>query len=160
MARIGIPDSRPPAQAPARLDPARFAREGSRLTGSVSAVQLSRVSEMLFDGSGAVDYRVEGMLSGKEKPQLHVGLAIDIVVACQRCMERLPIRVDVERKLLLSPGLDELASMEGEEDDVDAIPLVPVLDVLDLIDQEVMLALPIAPRHAGGECEARAADDT
>src|SRR5262249_62005441 len=98
MARIGIPDSRPRAQPPARLDPARFAREGSLLTGSVSAVRLSRVSEMLFDGSGAVNYRIEGMLLGKDKPQLHVGLAIDIVVACQRCMEGLAIRGGVERQ--------------------------------------------------------------
>jgi uncharacterized protein len=137
------------------IDPARFAQAGSCLTGSVAPAQLPRVAQVLFDESGTVGYRIEGALTFKGEPELRVDLAIDLVLPCQRCLERLPIQLTVARTLVLSRGLDELAAVEDEEDDIDAIPLVSTLDVLDLIDQEVMLSLPIAPRHPDGECDAR-----
>jgi uncharacterized protein len=140
---------------PAMIEPARFARDGSCLTGSATPAQLPRVADVLFDESGTVGYRIEGALTFKGEPELRLGLAIDVVLPCQRCLERLPIQLNVARTLVLSRGLDELAAVEDEEDDIDAIPLVSALDVLDLIDQEVMLSLPIAPRHPDGECEAR-----
>ena len=140
------------------IDPARFGREGLRLTGSVAPAQLSRVAQVLFDGGGTVGYRMQGMLSPRGEPALRVELDIDLAVACQRCTERLPIQLNVARTLIFRRELDELAAVADEEDDVDAIPLVPTLDELDLIDQEVMLSLPIAPRHADGECQARTGD--
>src|SRR5438067_11198036 len=83
--------------AGSRIDPARFARDGSRLTGTVSPAQLARAAEKLFDTGGAVDYRVEGLLSPQGEPALRVNLAIDIGVACQRCMERMGVALEVER---------------------------------------------------------------
>jgi uncharacterized protein len=137
------------------IDPARFARDGGQLRGSVSPACLPRLARELFDEQGAVDYAVKGLLTHKDEPALRVELAVDLGVACQRCMERLPLKLDVARTLVLSRHLGELDSVADEDDDVDAIPLVPALDVMDLIDQEVMLLLPIAPRHADGACEAR-----
>ncbi len=137
------------------IDPARFARDGGHLTGSVSPACLPRLAQELFDEQGVVDYVVKGLLTHKDEPALRVELTVDLGVACQRCMERLRLKLDVARTLVLSRDLGELDSVADEDDDVDAIPLVPALDVMDLIDQEVMLSLPIAPRHADGACEAR-----
>jgi uncharacterized protein len=109
----------------------------------------------LFDDSGAVDYRIEGSITSQGEPALRVELAADIAVRCQRCMERLPIRLDVGHTVVLSREVEELDPVSEEDEDVDSIPLVATVDLLDLIDQEVMLALPLAPRHADGECEAR-----
>ena len=155
MAGPSIPHTSAQPFAGNTINPAHFARDGSCLTGSVSPAQLARVAEVLFDESGTVGYRIEGALTFKGEPELRVGLDIDLVLPCQRCLERMPIQLKVSRTLVLSRGLDELAAVEDEEDDIDAIPLVSALDVLDLIDQEVMLSLPIAPRHPDGECEAR-----
>ena len=137
------------------IDPARFARDGGHLRGSVSPARLPRLAGELFDEQGVVDYAVKGLLTHKDEPALRVELTVDLGLACQRCMERLPLKLDVARTLVLSRHLGELDSVADEDDDVDAIPLVPALDVMDLIDQEVMLSLPIAPRHADGACEAR-----
>jgi DUF177 domain-containing protein len=140
---------------PPAIDPIRFARDRSRLTGVVAPAQLPRVARELFDESGAVDYRVEGSLTPKGEPALRVDLAVEIAVPCQRCMERLPIRLDIGHTVVLSREVEELEPVSEEDEDVDSIPLVATVDLLDLIDQEVMLSLPLAPRHADGECEAR-----
>jgi uncharacterized protein len=155
MAGPSIPRTSAQPFAGNTINPAHFARDQSCLTGSVSPAQLARVAEVVFDESGTVGYRLQGALTFKGEPELRVGLDIDLVLPCQRCMERMPIQLKVARTLVLSRGLDELAAVEDEEDDIDAIPLVSALDVFDLIDQEVMLSLPIAPRHPDGECEAR-----
>lgn len=144
---------------PAVIEPGRFARDGSCLTGTATPTQLPRVAGLLFDESGTVGYRIEGAQTFKGEPELRVALAVDLALPCQRCLERLPIQLNVARTLVFSRGLDELAAVEDEEDDIDAIPLVSALDVLDLIDQEVMLSLPLAPRHPDGECEARHESD-
>ena len=140
---------------PPAIDPTSFARDGSRLTGVVAPAQLPRVAQELFDDSGAVDYRIEGSVTPKGEPALRVELAVDIAVRCQRCMERLPIRLDVGHTVVLSREVEELEPVSEEPEDVDSIPLVASVDLLDLIDQEVMLSLPLAPRHADGECEGR-----
>lgn len=150
IARSSALHAKPPA-----IDPTRFARDGARLTGVLSPAQLPRMALALFDDSGAIDYQVEGFITAKGEPALRVQLAIDIAVPCQRCMERLPIKLDVAHTLILSREIEELDTVDAEEDEVDSIPLVATLDLLDLIDQEVMLSLPLAPRHGEAECEAR-----
>ena len=43
-----------------------------------------------------------------------------------------------------------------EEDEIDRIPADAHLDVLALIEDEVLLGLPLSPRHEFGVCEAAA----
>ena len=135
------------------IDPARFARDASRLTGVMAPAQLPRVAQELFDETGAIEYRIEGSVTLKGEPALRVELAIELALACQRCMERLPVKLEVGRTLVLSREVQELESMADEDDDVDSIPLVASLDLVDLIDQEVMLSVPVSPRHDDGACE-------
>jgi uncharacterized protein len=120
---------------------------------------LPRLAEQLFDQEGTVDYSLDGMISAKGDPALRVGLTIEVAVACNRCMERLPLKLDAIRTLIFSRGLSEFDALDDEDDEVDQVPLVARLDVLDLIDQEVMLSLPIAPRHAEAVCAVRIDDE-
>jgi DUF177 domain-containing protein len=155
-----VSSSSPASHAkPPAIDPTRFARDGARFTGALSPAQLPRIAQELFDDSGAVGYQVEGFITPKGEPALRLELTIEIAVPCQRCMDRLPIRLEVARTLILSRDVEELESVAEEEDDVDSIPLVATLDLLGLIDEEVMLSLPLAPRHADDECQARGASE-
>jgi DUF177 domain-containing protein len=139
---------------PPSIDPTRFARDASSLTGVLAPAQLPRVAMELFDQTGAIEYRIRGSMTLKDEPALRVELGIELALPCQRCMERLPVKLEVGRTLVLSREVEELESMADEADDVDSVPLVASLDLLDLIDQEVMLSLPISPRHDDGACEA------
>jgi len=136
------------------IDPVRFARDAGHLEGTVSATSLPRVAEELFDQQGTVAYSLDGMTTTKGDSALRIELTIELALACNRCMERLPLKSNVARTLVFSQDLSEFDAVDNEDDDVDQVPLVARLDVLDLIDQEVMLTLPIAPRHAEGACAA------
>jgi len=78
---------------------------------------------------------------------LHLQVTGVLPVQCQRCLERLdhPLAVDVLFELL--PGSAELTQEEVEDDSRDYLPVDGDIDVLDLIEDELILAVPVAPCH-------------
>jgi DUF177 domain-containing protein len=148
-------DSIPPA-----IDPARFARDESRLSGILSVARLPRLADVLFDQQGMVNYEVQGYTTANGQPALHLRVGGELALRCQRCLERLPLRIDATRDLVLIAETREVEGADNEDDDTDRIPRVASLDVLDLIEQEVVLSLPMAPRHSEDTCEAQLALQT
>jgi uncharacterized protein len=137
---------------PRVIDAGRFAREHWRASGVVALAQLPRLHDILFDREGAVSYAVEGYMSAEGRPALRISLTAELALRCQRCLERLPLRLDVQRDLVLVPEASELDALEDEDDDTDAIPGVGPLDLHDLLEQEIVLSAPMAPRHPGDAC--------
>ena len=123
----------------------------------LSVARLPRLADLLFDQQGNVNYELEGYTTANGEPALHLSVAGDLAVRCQRCLERLPLHIDVTRDLVLVPEARELDAADDEDDDTDTIPGVSTLDVADLIEQEVVLSLPMAPRHPEATCEAQPA---
>jgi uncharacterized protein len=83
-------------------------------------------------------------------------------LCCQRCLAEVEFDCVIDNRLLLMPlGAPEAEWPEDEleSDDYDAIPASRELSVRVLVEEEVLLALPIVPRHAdclppvGGEIE-------
>lgn len=142
------------------IDPARFAREGAHLEGTLSPDQLPRLVEELFDARGRVGYRLDGAIGPKGEPALHVVLELDVAGICQRCMEQLPLQLTTDRRLFFRADAGEFDPAVEEEDDVDVLPLAASVDVLDLIDQEAVLSLPIAPRHEEAQCAVRTNEES
>ena len=70
-----------------------------------------------------------------------------IPLACQRCLEAIHFQLDVDSLLELIPADAELSQEELEDDTRDFLPVAGELDVAELVEDEVLLALPVAPRH-------------
>lgn len=68
-------------------------------------------------------------------------------LACQRCLEAVPFGLDIESLLELVPEGAEMSQEELEDDSRDFLPVVRDLDVAELVEDEILLALPVAPRH-------------
>ena len=134
------------------IDPARFAREKARVTGVLAVAQLPRLADLLFGREGVVSYAVEGDTSAKGQPVLRIHLTADLAVSCQRCLQRLPLHLDVRRDLVVVAPATELDPLEDEDDDTDAIASVGSLDLNDLLEQEIVLSVPMAPRHPENAC--------
>ena len=145
---------------PPVIDPARFARDQSRLSGMLSLARLPRLADVLFDHQGNVSYELQGYTTANGQPALHLSVGSDLAVRCQRCLERLPLHIEVTRDLVLIAEARDIDPVDDEDDDTDTIPGVAALDVLDLVEQEVVLSLPMAPRHPEETCEAQPAAQT
>jgi uncharacterized protein len=134
------------------IDPARFAREKARVTGVLAVAQLPRLADLLFGREGVVSYAVEGDTSAKGQPVLRIHLTADLAVSCQRCLERLPLHLDLRRDLVLVAAVADLDPLEDEDDGTDAIANAGALDLHDLLEQEIVLSVPMAPRHPEDAC--------
>ena len=78
---------------------------------------------------------------------LHLVVSGLVPLACQRCLEPVPCDLDVDTLLELVPEGADLSQDELEDDTRDFLPVVRELDVAELVEDEILLALPVAPRH-------------
>jgi len=136
------------------IDGIEFARNGKQLSGDLEIGSLERLRESLSSGEGAVEYSIRGGQNPKGRPMLHLSVKGTLSLTCQRCLGPLAFPVDVQSDLLLLQDESEFADIVDEEDDVDAVVAAPRMSVAALVEDELILALPYAPRHAQGACSA------
>jgi uncharacterized protein len=139
------------------IEPARFARFSGRIEGDLDVARLPRVAELLAEGPGSVHYLVTGSVNDRGHSVLHVQLDGSLPLRCQRCLGVLSQPLHAVRDLVLVPGADEFAPLQDEADTEDVIPEVARLELAPLLEEELLLALPLAPRHEGGDCRTEAA---
>lgn len=90
-------------------------------------------------------------------PQLHLIVGGSVVVACQRCLQALVWPVDIDLYLTMVRTDSEAGALA---DPFDTLLVNDGLVPDEVVEDEVLAALPLAPRHAEGQrCEAPAGWD-
>lgn len=130
------------------IDPQRFVREARQLQGSLDLARLPRLHDMLAQVVGSVQYSLQGFAGERGQPRLHLEVSAVLPLICQRCLGAVEEVVDIDTQLELVPEGVELTQEELEDDSLDFLPVAGALDVMALIEDEILLALPVAPRHA------------
>jgi uncharacterized protein len=124
-----------------------FAREGRVLEGTLPVLELERLHDLLVGVAGEVSFRLEGHKGKRGESMLHLEVSGVIPLACQRCLEAIPHELDVDCLLELVPEGTDLSQDELEDDTRDFLPVASELYVAELVEDEILLALPVAPRH-------------
>jgi len=133
------------------IDSLQFARAGRNVSGEFSAADAARLGDILNPSDGAVQYLIEGRLGGG-RPVLNLKVQTTVRLTCQRCLETFALPLSIESELWLARDEAELARWEAEDALVDAVLADERLDVRELVEDEILLSLPVAPRHPEGEC--------
>ena len=137
------------------IDCLEFARSGGVLERSVGLAELPRLAELLTTTAGFLSVRLEGWRDEQGKSWLQLDIAGEPVLRCQRCLGGVNFPLAIRSRLqLIAPG-EDWPDDDLEDDSADAITAEVDLTVLVLVEDEVLLALPIAPRHE--ECESPSA---
>ena len=140
------------------LDCLEFARSGGVLERSIRLDELPRLADVLVTSEGVLSVRLEGWRDDAGKSWLQVDIAGEPVLCCQRCLGGVKFPLAISSRLqLIAPG-EDWPDDDLVDDSADAITAEKALAVLSLIEDEVLLALPIAPRHE--QCEAPSANAT
>ncbi len=134
-----------------RFDAIRLARERNVIEGSVDPNALSRIAEQLT-GPGSVAWRVEGTSDPAGRPALRIGLRGSVTLECQRCLDDFAWPVDVTTEVLLARDDAELAALDADSS-LEVVLAEGPLDPLALVEDELVLALPFAPRHPDEACD-------
>ena len=145
-----------PHQQPV-IDGFEFASAGASKEGDWPLSGFPRLHDMLASDVGQVHYRVDGVRDAHGRPALRVQVQGTLQLRCQRCLEALAHEVRVDETLLLAASLAEIDAEPADAQAADRVVAGKDMPVRDLVEDELILALPYAPRHAA--CAARAPAD-
>ena len=129
------------------FDGLEFARLGRQLEGRVPARRFERLSDQLVDGSGEIGWLLRGEQDRDGNSFLELQLTGSLLLRCQRCLEGVEVSLAVASRLLLVPPGQAWPDEELAEDGFDAVAAAKDMALAAMIEDEVLLALPIAPRH-------------
>lgn len=147
---------------PIFIDNVAFAKKNERLVGSLTLADCPRLAELLQDatknvqsinnGAGLISYTLQGETNSIGQHYLHLTLNASLTTACQRCLQDMPLELMLSFDYLI----DEISDTEVGEgdidgsDDVDLQEASQTMDIITLIEDEIIMAMPIAPIHAEG----------
>lgn len=138
---------------PHSLDVTAFAKAAGELTGRWPLAQLDRLAGSA-DASSAlrseVSWQARGEWrvgrGGEGQVWLHVAATTRLPLECQRCLKPVDTPLDIARDFLFVHGEDAAAQLDADSED-DVLALTRSLDLHELIEDELLLALPLVPRH-------------
>jgi uncharacterized protein len=136
-----------------------LAERGTQEQFRLSADQLPRLKLVLVaDQPGEIELQVGFSAAADGHPLLHITLAGQLGLVCQRCLHRMEWALD------LATQLDLLASEADVETLVDPFDSVVVdeqgLQLLSVVEDEILSALPISAMHKSKqECGPQSLED-
>lgn len=137
--------------APVVIDNLEFAASADTLHGTIAAENLRRVPDLIDVSGNKIAYSLMGRVSAEGKPLLALTISGALHLKCQRCLDQLVYKLDIDTALEI--GGPHAAEADDGLEGRDQIPAQPAMDVLSLVEDEILLSLPISPRHEMGECD-------
>ena len=145
---------RSPRHDPLRLAVAAFAAEGVALEGDWPGPTLERLADLQVPpqdvGQADVHWRVQGerRLKAGSEAELWLTLWVQAPVwlTCQRCLQPMAVGLALDRRLRFVHGESQAQALDAESDD-DVLALPRWLDLRELVEDELLLSLPLVPRH-------------
>jgi uncharacterized protein len=140
---------------PLRLDVAAFAKEGAALTGVWPVDQLPRLQQSQQPPQDAAAESVEWTARGEARSVageatqiwLHLAARTAVWLTCQRCLAPVRVPLEIDTPIRFVRGEAEAEALDAESE-FDVLALVPATDLRQLLEDELLLALPLVPRHA------------
>lgn len=135
---------------PVSIDPVRLAREGVNIEGELALAQCPRLQAIHPQGEALAQVSLRFFKDEAGFYAVTGQVCASVHLRCERCGE--PMCFDLKTVVSLSPIVSEkqAPSLPGNYE-----PLVtggePV-DTAALIEEEILLGLPMVPKHAENEC--------
>ena len=142
---------------PQRLDVRSFARVGATISGLLPLSGLPRLlaeqdasAPQTPDSDPQVHWTLSGstrdLRGGAHQTWMQVQAQAPLQTICQRCLAPMRLEVQVDRPFRFVSS-EQAAEAEDDQAEEDLLVATPSFDALTLIEDELILALPLVPRH-------------
>ncbi len=137
---------------PTQLDILNFAKTSSTLSGDLPLQGFERLEGE--DARPSSEESVYWSMRGEQRkiqngtPQiwLHLKANTRIVMTCQRCLDLATFELEVDRHFRFVDS-EETALAQDDENEEDLLVLDKKFNSLDLIEDELIMNIPLVPRH-------------
>lgn len=111
---------------------------------------MSRFSDCLASNRGDVRVALK-FVKGKGATTRVVGDAsTDVVVTCQYCLEEMTVPVEASINLLVVDSTEALLALPQGQDGL--VCETEILELVDVFEDELIVSLPMVPKHDDGQC--------
>jgi uncharacterized protein len=142
--------------APHKLDVEAFAKDGASLQGEWPAQSLTRLAdaaapEAPAGGWPAIRWTLDGEnrtepRSSEPQIWLHLQAQAQVSLTCQRCLQPVQESLSLSRWFRFVRDEETAAMLDADSED-DVLVLTRNLNTQELIEDELLLSLPLVPRH-------------
>jgi uncharacterized protein len=129
------------------IDGFEFASAGATQQGVLPLSGFERLRDVLASDAGEVAYELKGVRDEHGRPSLRLRVTGTLELRCQRCLGALAFELDADELLLLAATQAEIDADPTDVESPDRVLAAKEMAVKDLIEDELILALPYAPRH-------------
>lgn len=147
---------------PEHIDPFRYAEQGLALAGTLKISDMPRLCGNVLLSDGGIDSD-----GGRDKVEVELQFGVDEqgvpflkghltarpVLQCQRCMEPFTYEIMSDFVLGIVNTLDEADELPKHYEP--ALTVEGSLALKELIEDEVILNLPIVPKHRDHDCKVK-----
>lgn len=134
------------------IDVAAFADAAVGVDLSVGLADLERLKSLLVRPQGRAQARIEFSREGGHAIADVQARAV-LILRCQRCLREFDLPVAGHSRVALVTDESSGASLPDELETVLAVD--GRLRLRDLVEEELLLAVPAAPRHPAQQCEVK-----
>jgi uncharacterized protein len=126
-----------------------FAQKQLKLADNIAILNLKRLQELLVLNDEnvkltAIYFELIGDSERFRQPSLQLLIKSQLPVICQRCLSEMMINLELNFDYLIS---NSPVNNLGENDEIDWIEAETEMNLQELIEDELLLAMPIAPVH-------------
>jgi len=141
---------------PLRLDVQAFAADAGELDGRWPLRLFERLADALHGDTPPADAdQITWSTRGEQRATrgvpaqtwLHLRAQASLQLECQRCLQPVATELALDRWFHFVPGEDAAARLDADSED-DVLALTRALDLRELVEDELLLSLPLVPRHA------------
>lgn len=132
------------------IDGYAFVATRGEVHGTCPVGGFERLQDLLSSVDGGIEYAVRGTADDMGRPALRLEARGELQLVCQRCLGPLAFPLDVDSLLVLARNEAEIDAQPVEPDSPERVVGSKEMAVGELLEDEILLAIPFAPRH--GQC--------
>lgn len=138
---------------PEHIDPFRYAEQSLSLDGTLKIADMPRLSSNVIESGDPVAVNLQFGVDEQKITFLTGHLQTKLTLQCQRCMEPFIYEIMSDFALGIVSTLDEANTLPEQYEP--ALATEGNLALRELIEDEIILNLPIIPRHEPEECKVK-----
>lgn len=137
---------------PRRIDVDAACAQGWVLGGEPSLATLDRLLDPgVRAGSDlpvawSASFSERSVHAGRPEKRLHLTVSAQVARECQRCLQPVLLPLAIDRQMLFVDDEATAAELDADAEE-DVLVASAQFDLMALVEDELLLALPIVPRH-------------
>ena len=136
------------------LVPQTYSGKGFLALDTLPRVALEAAERSADDGfEWAVQSFFDGVVGGEPRLKMNLNLKGQMHLICQRCMQPCLVQIDESQQFVFLANEALADAFPMENDALEPLVASAQFDLLGTIEDEILLSLPLIPKHPEGVCE-------